>query len=96
FVNVIDDGKGIDLEKTKLAAFNAGLAQLDELSKMSRSEIIRLIFHPNFSTRGQLTMVSGRGIGMNIVGQRVREMHGQISIRTAPDQGTEFRIILKT
>ncbi len=96
FINVVDDGRGIDLEKNKMAAFAAGLADLDALEHMSRAEIIKLIFHPKFSTRGELTMVSGRGMGMNIVAQKVKEMDGQISIRTTPNEGTEFRILLKT
>ncbi|MGB0453025.1 MAG: chemotaxis protein CheA [Bacteriovoracaceae bacterium] len=73
-IQVTDDGKGIDPEVIKTKAIVKGI--IDEYSQMSDQEIIQLIFHPGFSTKEQVTEVSGRGVGMDVVRTNIEALGG--------------------
>ncbi|MFW6366734.1 MAG: chemotaxis protein CheW, partial [Spirochaetota bacterium] len=90
FVEVIDDGKGLDVEQIKVKALERGLATSDQLAAMEDVEIYNFIFHPGFSTARSVTDVSGRGVGMNVVKEVVEEMGGSISIESERGMGTRF------
>lgn len=91
---VRDDGNGIDLEKVKNKAINLGIVTPEQADMLSKKDIIEFIFHSGFSTAAEITDVSGRGVGMDVVRNNIRKSSGSIFVDTNPGQGTEFRIIL--
>lgn len=93
-IDIIDDGKGIDVEAVKAKAITKGLITLEEAEKMSDDAIINLIFLPGFSTKEVSTEVSGRGVGMDVVKSNVAKLNGYVEIFTEKDKGTTFRISL--
>jgi two-component system chemotaxis sensor kinase CheA len=93
-IDIVDDGKGIDVEAVKAKAITRGLITLEEAEKMSDDAIINLIFLPGFSTKDVSTEVSGRGVGMDVVKSNVAKLNGYVEIFTEKDKGTTFRISL--
>ena len=87
-VTLSDDGKGFDLERIAAKAIDKGLATADQVEMMSDRELANLAFHPGLSTAEAVTTVSGRGVGMDVVVQRVGEIGGAIDIDTTPGLGT--------
>ncbi len=86
-----DDGRGINLDKVRAKATNLGL---DEalLAEASQQELLSLIFEPGFSTSDRVTNLSGRGVGMDVVRERLKPVRGEISVDTQPGQGTLFTL----
>ena len=93
-IHISDDGRGIDPEKIKGKVLEMGLKTEEEIGKLKDLEIINLIFLPGFSTKEEVTDVSGRGIGMDAIKAEVESLKGAISIFTKPDKGTQFVILL--
>ncbi len=93
-IDIIDDGRGIDVEAVKAKAITKGLITLEEAEKMSEDALINLIFLPGFSTKDVSTEVSGRGVGMDVVKSNVAKLNGYVEIFTEKDKGTTFRISL--
>lgn len=93
-ISVEDDGKGLDPVVIGEAAVRKGLVRADELAGMSDQERLNLIFAAGFSTMGSATAVSGRGVGMDIVSQKIESMHGKVGIETEVNKGTIFRLYL--
>lgn len=91
---VQDDGGGIDLGKLRKVAAEKGLLAPDRLAQMSGDEAIQLVFESDLSTSPIITDLSGRGLGLAIVREKVDRLGGTISIETASGQGTTFRITL--
>ena len=91
-VEVIDDGRGIDPETIKTAALKKGLVSQDVLSHMSAEELVKLIMRPGFSTTDQITRISGRGVGMDVVKRNLEKLNGSIDIDSIPGQQTRIRI----
>ncbi len=90
-ISIKDDGRGIDLEKIRIRAYKLGL--LDENNNnISRSELLNLIFQPNFSTADEVTELSGRGVGLNVVRENLAKIQGKIEIETKLGEGTTFNI----
>ncbi len=94
FIEITDDGRGIDAEKVKQKALEKGLKTYEELEKMTEEEIINLIFLPGFSTKDQATEVSGRGVGTDAVLAAVTEFGGNISVQTQVGVGSTFKLVL--
>ena len=90
FVEVGDDGRGLNLEKIKAKALSSGIVTTEMLENMEDDSIIELIFRPGFSTADVITDISGRGVGMNVVKETVSELNGTIRIETEPGMGTNF------
>ncbi|BEM38571.1 chemotaxis protein CheA [Serratia marcescens] len=90
-IEVIDDGAGLNREKILAKAASQGLAVSDS---MSDEEVGMLIFAPGFSTAEQVTDVSGRGVGMDVVKRNIQEMGGHVEIRSQASKGTTIRILL--
>ncbi|HHJ64881.1 MAG TPA: chemotaxis protein CheA, partial [Aquifex aeolicus] len=82
FIEVADDGRGIDVEKVKKKALERGLITPDRAEKMTDKDILFLIFHPGFSTAEGVSQVSGRGVGMDVVMNTVSAFRGTIDIET--------------
>lgn len=89
-----DDGGGIDAEKVKSSAIKAGSLSPDEAAHCSEREALRLIFHSGVSTSAMITEISGRGLGMAIVREKVEALGGHVEIETSNGRGTTFRIVL--
>jgi len=93
-IMIIDDGRGMDVEKIKRKAVERGLISEVEAEKMSKSEAINLIFMPGFSTAEKVTEVSGRGVGMDVVKTNITKLKGSIEIETEKGLGTTIVIKL--
>lgn len=91
-IEVEDDGGGIDLEKVKQKALAKGLVH--DVSSLSDREALELIFLPGFSTADQITDVSGRGVGMDVVRNNIAAVSGMVDIETWPGRGSRFTIVL--
>jgi two-component system chemotaxis sensor kinase CheA len=91
-IEVSDDGKGIDPEVIRRKAIEKGL--ISEESVLSRSELLNLIFEPGFSTAVEVSNLSGRGVGMDVVRRNITELHGQVTIHSEPGQGSSIRVVL--
>ncbi len=91
-IEISDDGAGINLEKVRLKAVSKGLISADE--SMSERELINLIFMPGFSTAEQVTGVSGRGVGMDVVRRNISDIRGDIEVTTKENKGSTFSIRL--
>jgi two-component system chemotaxis sensor kinase CheA len=87
-----DDGRGLDREKIVERAINKGLIESDR--KLSDVEVLRLIFLPGFSTSDQVTEISGRGVGMDVVKQSVEALHGYIDLASELGKGCTFFVRL--
>lgn len=83
-----DDGKGLDLPTIYDKAVEYGL--IDPGAKLSEDEVRRLILQPGFSTKGEVTEVSGRGVGMDVVNDRVSGLKGRLDIESSHDGGSRF------
>ncbi len=91
-IRIADDGAGINRERVFAKAVEKGLVAPD--AQLSKEEIDHLIFAPGFSTAAQVTNVSGRGVGMDVVRQNVKELGGRITIDSEPGTGTTFTLTL--
>lgn len=93
-IEIQDDGRGLQRERIRQKAFAAGLIADAEASGLSDRELCNLIFLPGFSTAEQVSEVSGRGVGMDIVRTRVAQVGGQIEVASEPGAGTCFTLRL--
>ena len=93
-VEITDDGRGIDVAKIRTKAFELGLTTPEEASKMTDLEALNFIFRPGFSTAEQVTEVSGRGVGMDVVQSVLHRLKASVSVETRLGQGTTFRLKL--
>ena len=91
-IRIGDDGRGIDRDRVLAKAIEKGLVAPDAV--LSKEEIDLLIFAPGFSTAAQITNVSGRGVGMDVVRQNVKDLGGRITIESEPGVGTIFTLTL--
>ena len=91
-IDIRDDGKGLDAEKIRKKAIERGLIQPED--KLEESALFDLIFHPGFSTKDEVTDVSGRGVGMDVVKRTVEELRGKIEIKSKRGEGTLFQLKL--
>lgn len=90
-IEISDDGGGLNREKILAKARQNGLSVSDA---MSDDDVWQLIFAPGFSTSEQVTDLSGRGVGMDVVKRNIAQMGGHVDIQSAPGQGTRTRIVL--
>lgn len=91
---VTDDGGGIDPEKVKASAVSKGIITPEEASRMGGEEAISLIFRSGFSTAPAITTLSGRGLGLAIVREKIEKLGGTVEVETHNDSGTTFRVLL--
>ena len=93
-IEIYDDGAGIDPEKIKIAALKKGIVAQTELDKMTKDQLINLIFLPGFSTAKQITETSGRGVGMDVVKTKITALGGTVHIESQIGKGTRTTIKL--
>ena len=91
-IEITDDGKGIDTERIRKKAIEKGL--ISEDARPDRSELIDLIFQPGFSTKDSVSEISGRGVGMDVVRDRLSSVGGFVEVRTEPGRFTTFFLTL--
>jgi two-component system chemotaxis sensor kinase CheA len=91
-IDVIDDGRGIDPEHVRRVAVKRGLIAKDEAIDAARA--YELLFTPGFSTASQVSEISGRGVGLDVVKKNLQELKGTIDVISVPGEGSTFRIML--
>ncbi|QNU66127.1 chemotaxis protein CheA [Ruminiclostridium herbifermentans] len=94
YIEIEDDGKGMDAEKLKEKAIEKGFISRSEAELLNRTQLVNLIFLPGFSTARQITEVSGRGVGMDIVKSNIMKINGNVTIESEVDKGTKMTIQL--
>lgn len=87
---VSDDGRGLNIEKIRQKAVKNGLITEDE--SIDEERILKLIFEPGFSTAEQVSDISGRGVGLDVVQEAIHALKGTIDVQTEPGRGTTFRL----
>ncbi|WNZ21469.1 response regulator [Leptolyngbya sp. NK1-12] len=92
-ITVSDDGAGIPIEKIRARARQMGLDDV-LLAAASDEELLSLIFEPGFSTSDRVTALSGRGVGMDVVRNRLKQIHGEVTVATEAGQGTTFTLLV--
>jgi two-component system chemotaxis sensor kinase CheA len=91
WITIEDDGKGLDREKILRKGVEKGLIRSEDRD-MKDEEVWRLIFEPGFSTAEQVSNISGRGVGMDVVRQNIEKLRGKVDIRTRAGVGTMFAV----
>jgi two-component system, chemotaxis family, sensor kinase CheA len=94
FIEISDDGKGMDIEAIKSKILEKGLLSSQLLGKLSEKEILNYVFEPGFSTKKEVTSVSGRGVGMDVVKTQIQKLRGKVDIETALGKGSKIIIAL--
>ncbi|MGI9430246.1 MAG: chemotaxis protein CheA, partial [Bythopirellula sp.] len=93
-IQIRDDGGGIDVDKIKAKLVDRGILSDSAVAELSHEQALDYIWHPGFSTAQQVTDVSGRGVGMDVVKNRIGQLNGTIEVHTVPQQGTTFTLQL--
>lgn len=91
-LSIIDDGKGMDPDKLKDIAVSRGVMDADTAARMTDVEAFNLIFAPGFSTKTEISEVSGRGVGMDVVKTKINQLNGTVSIDSKMGVGTTLEI----
>jgi two-component system, chemotaxis family, sensor kinase CheA len=94
FIEVGDDGAGLDLEQIREAALRRALVAPEELANMSTQQLHQLIFRPGFSTRTEATEFSGRGVGLDVVRNQIQALQGHVEVQSFAGQGARFVLTL--
>jgi two-component system chemotaxis sensor kinase CheA len=93
-IEVSDDGGGIDADKVRQRALAQGLLKAEQAARLSESDTLELILQPGFSTAEEITELSGRGVGLDVVQSVLGRLKGTVEIETTPGKGTTFRLRL--
>ncbi|MFN4328628.1 MAG: chemotaxis protein CheA [Limnobacter sp.] len=93
-IEIQDDGKGMRPEIIREKAVEKGLISHEEASQLSTQDSLQLIFLPGFSTKDQISDISGRGVGMDVVKTNIQRLNGRIEIESDPGQGSRITILL--
>ena len=91
-IEVRDDGHGLDLDRIRKQAVQKGLIQAEEAARLLDSEVTNLIFEPGFSTASEITEVSGRGVGMDVVRTVLDRLKGTVNVISEPGKGTTIQL----
>src|SRR5260370_22601562 len=93
-IEISDDGAGIDAEKVRQRALSQGLLKAEQAARLTESATLDLILQQEFSTAEEITELSGRGVGLDVVQSVLGRLKGTVEIETAPGRGTTFRLRL--
>lgn len=94
FIEVSDDGRGLDLDVLRTRAVEKGIVEPEEAERLSDEETAELIFAPGFTTATDVSAVSGRGVGMDVVRQNIERVNGSVFVDTEKGKGTTITIKL--
>jgi chemosensory pili system protein ChpA (sensor histidine kinase/response regulator) len=92
FVEVEDDGRGIDYEQVRKIAVGAGIVYPDAAASLTEEELLDLLFQPGFSTAPRKTELAGRGVGLDVVRSNLVALNGEIEVHSEPGRGTRFTL----
>jgi len=90
-IEITDDGAGIDVARVRDKALDAKIVSPEVVARMSRQELLRLVFLPSFSTADRVTQFSGRGVGMDVVRTNIEKIGGTVDLESTQGQGTTVR-----
>jgi two-component system, chemotaxis family, sensor kinase CheA len=93
-IEVSDDGRGLDRQKIVERTVERGILSTEEASRLTDSEALHLIFTPGVSTADQVTEISGRGVGLDVVQTALSSLKGAIELESEPGKGTTFRLLV--
>ncbi|MCG9057122.1 chemotaxis protein CheA [Laribacter hongkongensis] len=93
-IEVADDGRGMNAGMLRKKALEKGLIDLEQANSMDDKQALHLIFLPGFTTKSEISSVSGRGVGMDVVRTNIQKLNGRIDISSAPNEGTRISISL--
>jgi len=93
-ISITDDGRGMSPEVLRNKAVQKGLITAEEASALSEDQSLNLVFMPGFSTKDEISSVSGRGVGMDVVNTNIQKLNGTIEIKSIPGKGSMFVIVL--
>ena len=93
-IDVIDDGAGVDVDRVRERAVERGIVGHDQVLRMSDDEVVQLVFEPGFSTAQQVSAVSGRGVGMDVVKNNVESIGGLCRLSSRRGQGSTLSIVV--
>ena len=93
-ITITDDGRGMSPEVLRNKAVQKGLISAEEASALSEDQSLNLVFMPGFSTKDEISSVSGRGVGMDVVNTNIMKLNGTIEIKSVPGKGSMFVILL--
>ena len=91
---VADDGRGIDLDRLRQTVVKRRLSTAETAEKLSDSELLEFLFLPGFTLKDRVTDISGRGVGLDVVQDMVKEVHGLVRIASEHGKGTRFHLQL--
>lgn len=94
-IEVLDDGRGLDTENIGRVAVARGIVTPAELALMTKEEVQSLIFRPGFSTKTEVSEISGRGVGLDVVKDMIDRLQGQVRVESQIGIGSVFRLILR-
>ncbi len=92
YIEVEDDGGGIDYERVKLAAIERGLVSHDTADRLTERDLREMLFHPGFSTAHSKTELAGRGVGLDVVRANLNALNGEVEIQSTSGSGTKFTL----
>ncbi len=93
-IQVVDDGRGIDLDRVREKVIEQGLSAVESAARFEEAELLEFLFLPGFSTAREVTEISGRGAGLDVVRDMVREVGGTVRISSQRGRGTTFNLEL--
>ena len=93
-ITIRDDGRGMNPEALRRKAFEKGLMDADDVDRLDAAQCLELVFLPGFSTKDEVSSISGRGVGMDVVKTGIEKLNGRIDIESETGIGTTFRISL--
>jgi len=94
FIEVSDDGRGLDLQAICQRGFEHQQLSSNQVDQFSQAELLNLLFQPGFSTAKEVTDLSGRGVGLDVVRSQMKAMQGNVTVTSVPNQGTTFSLQL--
>jgi chemosensory pili system protein ChpA (sensor histidine kinase/response regulator) len=92
YIEVEDDGQGIDYERVKLSAIERGLVSAETADRLTERDLREMLFHPGFTTAPVKTELAGRGVGLDVVHANLNALNGEIDIQSVRGQGTKFTL----
>src|SRR5213075_553165 len=92
FIEVEDDGHGIDFERVRAKAVEQGIVSVENASQLGERDLLEILFHPGFSTASRKTELAGRGVGLDVVRSNLTALNGEIDIDTEHGRGTRFTL----
>ena len=92
YIEVEDDGRGVDYERVKQSAIERGLVSYETAVRLTERDLREMLFHPGFSTASSKTELAGRGVGLDVVRANLNTLNGEIEIQSATGQGAKFTL----